>query len=452
MKTNRYTLAALLAGGAVSATAHTASAGSVDCTALKNPVYIAGGSAAKPHLVALAGVLGNSVSIIYAAPTACIGLEDVVASPAQTEVASASYIDASTTPPTVETCTGAGATPFPAIYVDIGVSGAFPSSCITPAITVGAGYQDFQGPIEAFEVAVPWGSSQNSISADAAYVVFGWGGETYKVTPWTTPTDIWTRGVTSAVQLIIGDAVGLLGSKWLSNTGDAGLAQVLASESVMVSTIAGAADYNATIGILGSGSLDPAKSAPSTGDGGVVIGGVKPLAFQATEQACAYYADSDLNHFDKINVREGRYAIWGAEHFVAAVDGSGNPVANPQTSSNPVPSTNAGVQKVLAYIGHATSGSLPFPAATALTPAELEAVIKAESSAHFIPDCAMQVSRTAELAGEASYQPKEGCGCYFESLTGKGTTLSTYCTTCTTASDCHDASYPACNFGYCEAQ
>jgi hypothetical protein len=63
----------------------------------------------------------------------------------------------------------------------------------------------------------------------------------------------------------------------------------------------------------------------------------------------------------------------------------------------------------------------------------------------------MQVKRTLEIGGEMSYQPEEACGCYFESVTGKGTTLSTYCTACSTTTPCTDKAYPACNFGYCEA-
>jgi hypothetical protein len=452
-------LVALLTACAVLSTAPLARAGSVDCTTLPNPpVYISGGSAAKPHLLALAAALAQSginVSLIYSAPTACIGLEDVVASPAQTESTTPSYLNPSTTPPTAESCT-AGADPYPAFYADIGVSGAYPSSCITPTITLGSGYQDFQGPIEAFEIATPWGASQNSINAEAAYVVFGYGGQNYTVSPWIVPANIWTRGVTSAVQLIIGDAIGLSGAKWLYNTGDAGAAQVLTSETTMVTTIAnaGGTATSTTIGILGSGALDPYKFAPTTNDAGVKSGGIQPLAFQATDQDCAYYADSDVSHFDKINVRQGRYDIWGPEHFVTAVDSSGNPQANPAGATNPpqVASTSANVQAVISFITHATSGDLPFPLATVLTPTELQTVIAAESNAHFIPECAMQVSRTSEVGSEASYQPTQGCGCYFESVTGKGTTLSSYCQTCTSKSDCTNASYPACNFGYCEAQ
>lgn len=456
--TKRYALVGLLVGSAAAGTAESAAASDINCQGLSNPVYVSGGSAAEPHLLALASVLGTSVSIIYATPTACIGLQDVT-TPGQTEGTKIVYLDPATTPPSAKTCQTSTATAYPPFYADVGVSGAYPSSCISPQISLGTTYQDFQGPIEAFEVAVPWGSNQSSISADAAYVVFGWGGEgQYAVTPWTVPANVYTRGQTSAVQLVIADSIGLLGSKWLTNTGDAGLAQVIGSESTMVTTLQSATNYNATIGILGSGALNPVKFAPTTSDAGVTTGGLKPLAYQDTNQTppqdCGYYADSDVAHFDKINVRQGRYGIWGPEHFVAAVDANGNPVANPQgVTNNTPPSSNAAVQLFLSHITHAGTGStLPFPTATALTATELQSTIQAEITSHFIPECAMEVSRAEEDGAEASYQPAKGCGCYFESISGGGTTLSTYCAKCTTSSDCTVAGYPVCNFGYCEAQ
>jgi hypothetical protein len=441
-KMTRARALALLAGGAALATATTASA--YDCTTLTNTVYIAGSSASKPFLLALAQALGTGVSLVYAAPSSCIGLEDVVASPPQTESSTASYLDPTTG--AVEACT-AGTLPYPAINVDIGVSDVFPSTCITPAITLGSSYGEFRGAIQPMEIVVPWGSSESAISANAAYVVFGFAAEKYIVNPWNDPTAIWTRGDTSGTQLMIAAAIGLTGDKWLSALSvDAGAAQILGGSSNMVTAIVNgnATKPSTTIGILSAGSADPDRSAPAKADGGAATGGIKPLAFQATDQDCGYYPDSDISHFDKINVREGRYAIWGPLHFVTNVDSKGNPLASPQASSNPVPSTSANVALVINAVTHSslTSSSAP----------TLEQVITAEASSHFVPECAMQVSRASEVGAEASYQPKMACGCYYESVVGGGTTASSYCQTCTGSSDCKVAAYPACNFGYCEAQ
>src|SRR5580698_9527239 len=97
--TKKYALAALLAGSAVIGTVETARASDINCQGLTNPVYVSGGSAAEPHLLALAAVLGTSVSIIYATPTACIGLQDVT-TPGQTEGTKIVYLDPTTSPPT----------------------------------------------------------------------------------------------------------------------------------------------------------------------------------------------------------------------------------------------------------------------------------------------------------------------------------------------------------------
>ena len=441
MKTTTARAIALLAGGAALATASTASA--YDCTKLTNPVYIAGSTAVKPFLLTLAQALGTQVRLVYAAPASCNGLQDIVASPPQTETSSASYLDPTTG--ALDSCT-AGTLPYPAINIDIGVSDVFPSTCIAPAITLGSNYKEFRGAIQPMEIVVPWASSESSISADAAYVVFGFAAQKYIVNPWNDPTTIWTRGDASGVQLLVATAIGLSGDKWLSTlSAEAGAPQMLTSTTMITAIVNGnATKPNSTIGILGAGSADADRSAPSKTDAGVATGGIKPLAFQAKGQDCGYYPDSDLSHFDKINVRQGRYEMWGPEHFVTNVDSMGNPVASPQASSNPVPSTSANVAKVIAVITHAnlTSSSMP----------TLDSVIKAETNAHFVPDCAMQVMRTSEVGAEASYQPKMACGCYYESIIGNGTTFSSYCTTCKASTDCKVAAYPACNFGYCEAQ
>lgn len=450
-----YAVAAI-AGGAVLTTAGPARAASVDCsntTTVPNPVYIAGSTASQPILQALAAVLATQnppISILYAGPSSCVGLEDVVGE--QTETGGAKgwlYLDPTTG--SAATCT-AGANAYPAQYVDVGVADVFPSSCIQPQITVTSSFKEFHGAIQPMEIIVPWASSENSISYDAAYTVFGWAGTQYPVMPWTVPTAVWTRGDTSGTQLMTANAIGLSGDKWLSGlSAEAGAAQIVSSSGNMVTDVetSGATNPNATIGILSAGTLDPLKAAPGTNDAGAATGGLKPLAFQAKDEDCGYYADSSLSTFDKINVRQGRYAIWGPLHFLANVDGSGNPLANPMASSNTIPSTSADVASVIALITHQ---------GLTVNSTALQTVITAEAKAHFVPDCAMEVARSGEVTtgtagGEMSYAPTGACGCYFESVVGGGTTVSSYCQTCSGNADCADAGvYTHCNYGYCEAQ
>ena len=446
-KTKPVWAVAAISGGAVLTTAGPALAASIDCTTLTNVVYVGGASSVQPVLVTFAKALGSSVSIIYGSSTSCQGLADITVP--QADTSTFSYVSPSGT---LSTCSGAGGIAYGSINADIGFSDVYPSSCITPQITLadggGAIQKDFHGAIQPMEIVVPYASSESSISADAAYVVFGFAAQgtptPYIVQPWNDPTAIWTRGDTSGTQLMIAAAIGLSGGKWLSGlTGDAGAAQIVSGSKMPTDVInGGATKPNSTIGILASGVADPDRGALSTTDAGTT-GGLKPLAFQATDQDCGYYPDSQLSTFDKINVRQGRYAIWGPVHLIVNVDGSGNPLAT--TLSNPVASANASVATLVNAFTH---GGL-----TATTPLTLQAAIKAEAEANFVPDCAMQVSRTTEEGPEASYQPTGACGCYFESITGGGTTLSSYCQECTTDPDCADAGvFTHCNYGYCEAQ
>jgi hypothetical protein len=286
-------------------------------------------------------------------------------------------------------------------------------------------------------MAVPHTSTQASISADAAYTVFGWGGTQYPVAPWTSWQDIFIRTPTSGNETMIGSAIGLASSKWLTQVPDGGASQEEASATAVLQALQGAgagSNAAAAIGILSSDIGDTYRGAAGTNDAGAVTGGIKILAYQAADQKCGYLPDSDATHYDKINVRQGRYAIWGPLHLLTAVDGSGNP-------------TSAGAATLIKTLTLDTT----------LTTDQTQTVIQADANAYVIPQCAMQVSRTAEVSpvtggGEASYQPPMGCGCYYESLKNGGNAYSKYCTKCSTGTDCKNSSYPKCNFGFCEAQ
>jgi hypothetical protein len=424
-KTTMVCAAAALAASGVLTTALSAEA-QQNCSSYTNPIYVAGSTASKPIWAALAPSL-TGMSIIYQGPSSCVGLSDVTTAAVETKAAV--YMDGSANG---VACNNPGP-------VDIGASDVFPASC--PNFTLPSGFKDFQGPVQVMLMAVPYASTQTSISADAAYTVFGWGGTQYPVATWTSYENIFIRTSTSGTQIMIGSAIGLAASKWLSQVPDGGVSQQETSSGNVLSAIqaAGAgANPSEAMGIIAADLGDTYRGAPGTADGGVT-GGLKILAFQAATQTCGYLPDSDSTHFEKINVRQGRYDIWGPIHLVAAVDNNGNP-------------TNTQAQTLLEYI----------TTATALTTAQLQTVIEADASAHVIPQCAMQVSRSAEVTtatggGEASYQPPLGCGCYYESLKNGGTPYSKYCQACTANADAGGsgacpAATPACNFGFCEVQ
>ncbi len=403
-----------------------------------NTVTISGSNAVGPLLQVLANQfaqLSPPISIIYQKPSSasCGGLVDV--STAVPDPSAGNYLDPTVSPAALRACTtGAGAN------VDIGVSDVFASTC--NGVTLAAGQYDYPGAISPYEFAVPFSSSQNAISWDAAYTVLGWGGLQYPVPPWTTLSDIFIRNTSAGTELVLAGAIGLSANKWLASTPDGGASQQYTSSGALLSALQGASasSPDSAIGILAAASVDPNKTPAVLGDAGAVVsGGIKPLAFQAKGQDCGYFADSTQSALDKINVRQGRYAPWGPTHWVTnTVPGDGAVPTPVGVNAN-----DAAVAEVIAFVTHAAS----------LTAAEDSAAITAEAQTSFVPWCAMQVSRSSEVtvgaSGEASYQPAKGCGCYFEKQAGAA--LSAYCKTCSGAGDCSSPT-PNCNYGYCEVQ
>jgi hypothetical protein len=409
--------------GGVASLVATTRAEAADCsTVTTNPiVYMVGAKNSQPIWTALSKQLPN-IGIVFQPGKSCIGLNEVVTG--AVDPLPALYMDGTAAG---MACTNPGA----AMLND---SDVYASSC---AQTIPSGFAEFAGPVQTMMFAVPSNSSATSISADAAYTVFGWGGLQYPVSPWTTFTQVFSRPTTAGTIILIGSAIGLAPSKWLSQNGDAGAAQVANTPDNMVTDLrnaAAGATPSAAIGILAADLADSDRGPFSGGaDGGTPTGGIKALAFQAAHQDCGYLPDSDSTHFDKINVRQGRYALWGPIHLTTAVDGSGKP-------------TNASVATIVNTIR-----------GTGLTDPQMQTIIgQVDAVAHVVPDCAMEVSRSGEVtpatgAGEASYAPTKACGCYFESQVNGGTPYSKHCKTCSTDADC-SSPYGKCNYGYCEAQ
>jgi ABC-type phosphate transport system substrate-binding protein len=383
--------AASAAATALLASASTASA-AVDCSTLTNPVYLAGSTAVKPVLKALAATLGTGASpitLVASSQGSCTGVDAMVNGTKIT--GTASYWDSTDTEQSCNLAT-AGQT------VDIGLSDVYPTTCNIP---LGSGQKDFAGPVQVMNFVVPTASTESSISAEAAYVALGFGGTTYQVTPWTDPNFMFIRPDTSGTKNMIATAIGLVASKWKGT--------IKQKSGDVLTAVSTSTNPNATFGILASDLADSNRST------------VKILAYKHKAQSCGYLPDSTAQAFDKINVREGRYAIWGSVHIIAAVDGSGNP-------------TSANVATVVNYFTGNT-----------LTDAQNQSMIDNDVTAHVVPLCAMKVQRTSEVGAEASFSPAAPCGCYYEHKTG-----STSCTTCTTSGNC-SGSTPTCRYGYCEA-
>ncbi len=419
------------------------------CSTLTNPVFISGSSASKPVLVALAATLGANVSIIYQSPDSCLGVQDMLLAQPSTETAAGSptYLNPNGT---TSTCTLDTSNPQP---IDIAVSDVFPATCANNfSLTIPSTVVEVQGPIQAMTIAVPAASNQSSISAQAAYVVFGADATTYTVAPWSVPASIFVRAETSGTLNMIGAAIGLGPGLWVNaSTSGSPPAQQQGATGKMAGAVAQAtSNIDATIGILSAEAVAGWNAAPAD-----ATDQLKILAFQANDQSCGYLPDSSSTALDKINVRQGRYAIWGPLHFLTKT-----------TGGQPTGPDAAAIATVLNYFiatGSLQTGSVgspaPFTGAIAgdagasVTTAQMQALIAAEAKpGYVVPWCAMEAQRTSEVGAESSYSSTEPCQCFYETTMGAtvpGSNCSTR--TCTTSSTC-TAPYTTCRYGYCEVQ
>jgi ABC-type phosphate transport system substrate-binding protein len=385
-----------------------------DCTSLKNPVFAGGSSAVKPLLKAIGTKLAmaatSSTTLIYQSSASCNG---VTAFTDGMKLADAAvYWDATGTQQTCNVAMG-GQTP------DIGFSDVFPTTCTSNPLPAGVG--EFRGPIQVMAFVTGAGSSETSISADAAYVAIGFHGAMNMVAPWADPNFFFFRPDTSGTKKMIATAIGLPVAKWntawdMTTTS----MHLLKGSGDVLAAVTASTNANATLGILSGDWFDPYRQ-PNMGKQ------LKVLAFKDHGQSCGYLPDSSSTTYDKLNVRQGRYAIWGPLHIIAKVGGDGKP-------SSPLA---ASVISNLTFDG--------------LSTADKQAMIDLETGAHVIPQCAMQVSRTAEVGTQTLSTPDEPCGCYFEKKASGSPTSS--CTVCSDDTACAGtAATPKCRYGFCEAK
>jgi hypothetical protein len=374
-------------------------------------VYVAGSSALRPLLKNLGPLVAaqstNNYTIVYQGSGSCNGVNGIVPGSSPYTISAGSivnYYPSTYTDPTQPelTCTIGAAT-----ALDMGISDVFVPTCTGAAPPNSVG--DFLGPAQAMAFVVPTASSQTAITAEEAYVLWGFGGTatsgstTLTSTPWVDQNFQFTRPDSSGTKRILASVINVPIGKW-KGTVKNGSGDVF--NAVSTSTSA-----EATIGILGMDYLDQGTNRNS----------VKALAIAAYGQKYAYYPDSTQSARDKRNLRDGHYAGLGYAHLIAAVDSTGT-------------ATKPGVK----YLIDVITGKVN-PTAASYDPVKVIG-----KSAGLIPLCAMKVQRTAEGGDFSAYDPAAPCGCYYESLFG---TPPASCVSCTTS-----CATGACRNGYCEAK
>jgi len=288
--------------------------------------------------------------------------------------------------------------------VDVGESEIFPETCGITKDPVNVA--ETPGPILAILFVAPYKTLQRAISSEAAREVFGEGG----LDPWTEPKLFYVRGAGTATLQMVARQIGVPPTKFWGI--DQGTADAMAKN--LVGQLDPAAS-NESIGILGADFYDRNR------------GGLKALAFQATDQLCAYTPDSNSNSVtlprDKINVRDGHYPIWGSMHFFTV-----------ETDSQ----VSDAARTFVSLFG---SPMIPMD------------MLDAFIDSGFVPDCAMMVDRDGELPGALmSRPPVYGCGCHFDSHVNPAPNfVPPTCVPCSDAMPCADTT-KACHYGFCESQ
>ncbi|MBK8482618.1 MAG: hypothetical protein IPL40_15890 [Proteobacteria bacterium] len=369
-------------------------------------VYVAGSSAVRPFLGVVAKLMAEESSpttVVYQAQGSCTGVAAIYSTDAETRrikdlpaegAAPANYaIFFEADGSTVHECflDAAGE------LVDVGISDVYAASCGQSA-SEGVEVSEYLGPVQPMTLVTPVASSQRTISAEAGYLVFGLGGHGGAAAPFTDRRFFFVRNEKSGTQQMVARAVSVPAERWWG-IDRGGSSAIVSAMKLLVD----AGNAEKSIGILSSDVADQER------------GNLRVLAFQARDQRCGYWPDSSPTSFDKANVREGRYAIWGPLHLFARTSGG-------------VPTEAAG-----ALVSRF--------AAQRLEPALVEAIVQK----HLVPQCAMQVTRSSEMGPLQALAPEFQCGCYFDAVANGATT----CKACQGPGDC-PAERPACNYGYCE--
>lgn len=367
----------------------------VKCADLSpRPVYLYGSSALNLGLRTLAQAISSTATLVYQNDTSCSGLDAILTGITRLE-GNALYWPRGQEQPVECQIDGEQ-------LADIGLCDLSPESCVE-SYAGSPNLVDDIGPAQVFMFTVPKGSTQKSISAEAAYTVFAYddGG----VEPWVDRASLLRRGPGSGNQLTIGASLNLAPGYWR------GIIKQRSSE--MKSALLALPDPEKALGITSADVADEADSRAN----------LRTLAYQHFGQNCAFTPDSSAGSSDKRNVRDGHYELWAPFHFYTR--GQNGRTQDPF------------VAEIVSYL----TGARPLPN-------QNTDFITTLKQAGLVPLCAMSVTRAKEGARMEPFQPSPACSCYYES-SPPGGLVPDRCKACDTAAECPDSA-PNCSFGYCE--
>jgi hypothetical protein len=365
------------------------------CEQQKSPLYLLGPTSIQPLLAWVASLYAAmNVTVVYQSDSSCVGVgkqfnKEFMENDPGNE-AWTNYFDAMGQQHPCKILAGN-------IPLDAAISDVFPETCGFDKNGTDPTVVDTFGPVQAMGFIAPTASSRSSISAEAAYMVFGFGSAS-GVSPWNDEKYIFQRNASSGTQNMIASTLGLDPTMFQATS---------TTDSNQLGALVGCSpEAEKTIGIL---AVDLVQSGAYP---------IKLLSYQHFHQTCGYLPDDRPG--DKRNVRDGHYFIWGPVHLLTRTDH---------------PNDNA--TKMINYV----SGISP-------APANAPDIFKVWTSAHLVPQCAMRVTRSID-GGPLSVPtkpPASPCYCKYDEVT-LGTST---CAKCKTSADCTDPAASTCSYGYCE--
>lgn len=287
----------------------------------------------------------------------------------------------------------------------------------------------FLGPVQSAAFIVDAESEENALSAEAAYLIYGFGAGTYDIEPWNDPEKVLYYGPTSLISTLVGAAIGVPAAAQIAvqPQTDAGLLTLVDQ--------GGTSALGFTLGPYATRGEQQQKT--------------KTLAYQHYGQACSYLPDSEPGVPDRAHVRSGQYGLWTPSWFLSYLRSDGRP-------------RDANVRQLIGWFNgsvDAPDGYLAiFNRSTPDTADDIEVADIQETlvRAGEVPLCAMQATRPLdEFSAIESYAPDSPCNGWYELLASGQTDYQE----CTTTADCDGARQDEegneigeqCRLGFCEA-
>ena len=368
-------------------------------------VYGAGGSAITPTLKKVAAALQTleeeeRLTVFYHEPGACSGY-GIWRTPDPTLEVAFKYWDEAGAEATCEATQD---------KISFAHMGNTPLLC-PGDVPLPEGSARFVSPVQTTNLITHASSQETKISAEALYHIFGFGPGVSgrSVAPWTDPNAVFVRKANSFVHQLIAASVSVPAANFKLPT-----AQFLNTNQEIVNSVD-------TFGDTGTAAATLGYVSGSNATAGEDAGQIKTLAYQHSDQTCAYLPDSSAELRDKVNVRNGQYWLWTPGWFYAYVDDAGEPV-------------NEDVANLISWFDATQDG----PGGIDIQ----EIIVKAGD----VPLCAMQVIRPdGDLSGVQSYAPDAPCNGWYEFVA----TGSTDYEVCDTTSECSGED-EVCRYGFCE--